>query len=305
MIDIIGDIHGHSKELINLLEKLGYKKQGNTYTHQERTVLFLGDYIDRGKEQKEVISIVRNMVDSGFATALIGNHEYNAILFGTFINGEFMRKHTEHNIHQHKAFLDSFKYDSKNYYDTLSWFKTLPLFLDTPNFNAVHAAWIEDDINFLKQCNDIYCNNNYNNILLNNDFLHLISKKEREYHAIENILKGPEISLPKDIKYKDTYGIERNKTRLNWFCNISKNTYQDRALSLPDGVILPDLELKNNLSLYTLKKPVFLGHYWMNGFPKIQNEYAACLDFSVAKEGKLVAYRFNGEKELTNKNIFF
>jgi hypothetical protein len=45
--------------------------------------------------------------------------------------------------------------------------------------------------------------------------------------------------------------------------------------------------------------PVFLGHYWMEGVPAPLAENIACLDYSVAKPGgKLVAYRWNGERRL-------
>jgi hypothetical protein len=45
------------------------------------------------------------------------------------------------------------------------------------------------------------------------------------------------------------------------------------------------------------EKPVFLGHYWFEGQPTRLAKNIACLDYSVAKPGgKLVAYRWDGEK---------
>lgn len=46
MIDLIGDIHGHADKLEKLLQKMGYSKQKNCYSHPDRKVLFVGDYID-------------------------------------------------------------------------------------------------------------------------------------------------------------------------------------------------------------------------------------------------------------------
>ena len=41
--DIIGDIHGHADALEQLLQKLGYRKQGDIYEHRDnRKVVFLG-----------------------------------------------------------------------------------------------------------------------------------------------------------------------------------------------------------------------------------------------------------------------
>jgi hypothetical protein len=48
---------------------------------------------------------------------------------------------------------------------------------------------------------------------------------------------------------------------------------------------------------------VFFGHYWLNGSPGITASNAACLDFSVAKEGYLTAYRWSGERELTADSL--
>lgn len=81
--DLIGDIHGQANELIELLEKLSYEEKNNIWQHENRKVIFLGDFIDRGDQQKEVINIVRPMIENGFALSVMGNHEYNAIAYYT------------------------------------------------------------------------------------------------------------------------------------------------------------------------------------------------------------------------------
>lgn len=48
MTDLIGDIHGHADSLEKLLSKLGYSKDSDGYSHPERTVVFVGDSIERG-----------------------------------------------------------------------------------------------------------------------------------------------------------------------------------------------------------------------------------------------------------------
>jgi len=78
MIDLIGDIHGHADKLETLLQKLGYTKTNDAYAHREATALFVGDYIDRGPKIRETLEIVKAMVDSGNAFALMGNHAYHA-----------------------------------------------------------------------------------------------------------------------------------------------------------------------------------------------------------------------------------
>ena len=83
--DLIGDIHGQAPELVRLLEKLSYLNVDGVWQHTERKVIFLGDFVDRGDYQREVIDIVRPMVDGGYALSVMGNHEYNAIAYDTEI----------------------------------------------------------------------------------------------------------------------------------------------------------------------------------------------------------------------------
>src|SRR5580693_9176784 len=103
MYDLIGDIHGHADELVQLLEALGYCKHGRTYAHPGRTVIFLGDFIDRGPKIRQVLEIVRPMVEEGKALAVMGNHELNALTYHTEdpdCLGEFLRPRCEKNVHQ-------------------------------------------------------------------------------------------------------------------------------------------------------------------------------------------------------------
>jgi hypothetical protein len=46
--------------------------------------------------------------------------------------------------------------------------------------------------------------------------------------------------------------------------------------------------------------PVFFGHYWLKGQPQLQAHNVCCLDYSVAKGGELVCYRFDGESILSS-----
>jgi hypothetical protein len=104
MHDLIGDIHGHADALQQLLAKLGYAKHKGVYRHPERQAIFLGDFIDRGPYVRETLEIVRPMIDSGAALAVMGNHELNALAFHTpdpEKPGEHLRPHNEKNSNQH------------------------------------------------------------------------------------------------------------------------------------------------------------------------------------------------------------
>ncbi|HYZ87502.1 MAG TPA: polynucleotide kinase-phosphatase [Bryobacteraceae bacterium] len=84
--DIIGDLHGCASELRSLLSSLGWqpvKLEGNpdpwgseSWVHpQGRKAVFLGDLVDRGPEVLDTLRIVRNMVGSGVALCVAGNHD--------------------------------------------------------------------------------------------------------------------------------------------------------------------------------------------------------------------------------------
>ena len=96
--DIIGDVHGSATKLKALLGELGYRKDGSgVYRHPDRTAVFVGDLIDRGKEQLEVLQLVKPMVDAGSAQIVMGNHEFNAICWATEDpeTGKPLREHSE------------------------------------------------------------------------------------------------------------------------------------------------------------------------------------------------------------------
>ncbi len=145
--DIIGDIHGYADVLEELLRKLGYEMPADTWQHPGgRKVIFLGDYIDRGPSIRRTLRIVRGMVEKGEALALMGNHEYNALLYHTpDSKGGWLRPHVAKNVGQHAVTLAQFWNHRDEWDDHLAWFARLPLWLDLGGFRAVHASWNETD----------------------------------------------------------------------------------------------------------------------------------------------------------------
>jgi Calcineurin-like phosphoesterase len=77
--DLVGDIHGHADALHRLLRALDYTEIEGVFRHPEKQMIFVGDFIDRGPQQREVLRIARSMCEAGAAKAVMGNHEFNAI----------------------------------------------------------------------------------------------------------------------------------------------------------------------------------------------------------------------------------
>jgi hypothetical protein len=147
--DIIGDIHGEADALRRLLSKLGYEPVDGCWQHPSRQVIFLGDFTDRGPEQKRALEIVMPMVKGGQALAVMGNHEFNALAFHTPDGqGGCLRPHTEKNISQHQAFLDEYQ-EPEELQAVLDFFWSLPLWIELDGLRVIHACWEQDQLDRL------------------------------------------------------------------------------------------------------------------------------------------------------------
>ncbi len=304
--DLIGDIHGHSEPLVELLEKLDYRSTNGVYRHPQRKVIFLGDFIDRGPHQREVIDIVRPMIEEGAALSVMGNHEFNAIAYFTQDPdqpNQHLRVHSKKNQDQHEAFLEVYD-GTDDYPELIEWFRTLPLWLDLPGVRVVHACWDAPLMEFLTDRHPSI------NKYLDDDLLVAASRKEStEFEAIETLLKGREIAMPNGSTFPDKDGNLRHHVRIRWF-DGSPRTYKDAFIGpevarshIPNDPIDADhlIQYSHN------DPPVFLGHYWLDTEPQILAPNVACLDYSVAAKdgGKLVAYRWDGELQLSDQKFVY
>jgi hypothetical protein len=301
--DLIGDIHGQAPELRALLHMLGYTERAGVWRHKDRRVIFLGDFIDRGSWQRETVAIARNMVEEGSALAVMGNHEYNAIAYFTEDgHGGHLRARTEKNRNQHQAFLDEYEEDAAAWSDIISWFQTLPLWLDLDGLRVVHACW---DARLISKILDFQDGSAY----LTEELLHESSQKGTWQHkAVETLLKGKEIPLPDGRRFEDKDGNARHEIRVRWWDHGAR-TYREAFMgpeSAQTHIPNDPIDGDHLLEYGHAEKPVILGHYWMEGEPRPLAENIACLDYSVAKPGgKLVAYRWDGEQKIELSKFFW
>ncbi|TWU46505.1 metallophosphoesterase [Rubripirellula reticaptiva] len=294
--DIIGDIHGHANVLVSLLEKLGYRRHGKGYRHSDRKVIFVGDFVDRGPAIGEVVEIARAMVEARDALAVMGNHEYNAIAFHTprpGKQGEWFRPHSDKNLKQHQATLDQLS--PGELADAISWFKTLPVAIEIVGIRVAHASWQTRDIDSI---NDALADAGR----FTPEFLAMSEDAGSDLNnAIENVLKGPELQMPDGHSIVDKAGHRRGSVRIKWYEDGTGLTYRQHHLGSDD---VPDVEIATDdlatVDIYPRDAvPVFVGHYWLTGTPTPLAANVACTDYSVAKGGKLVAYRWHGESVLS------
>lgn len=303
MYDIIGDIHGQATKLINLLTKLGYQSTAQGYVHPTNKAIFVGDFIDRGPYQLETVKLVKRMIDNNNAYGIMGNHEFNAVgwaMLSTCDANEYLRPHSARNLKQHKIFLQQVDEFSQEHHYWIEWFKSLPLFLELPELRVIHACWDNQVIAQIRP----YLDNK--NCLLAEYWQAAFTRSHPLFNLCEILLKGKEVTLPEGIYYKDKEGTERHRARIKWWLDDARSYRQLCLIPTQEQIITLDQPVDNYESTYAECKSVFFGHYWLDGEPQIITEYCACLDYSAALvDGKLVAYRWQGEAILTNAHFCY
>ena len=185
--------------------------------------------------------------------------------------------------------------DAEEWRSHLDWFKGLPLFLEIDSLRIVHASWDESLIRIMR-----------GRSFHDPDFLALAATRgTSEYGAVERLLKGPEIPLPSGQTCDDKEGVERTEMRVAWWQSRPRKKHISYAdIAVPNGARIPDAPVPaavlESLPSYGRREPpVIFGHYWLNAAsPSLLERNAACVDYSVARDGFLTAYSWAGEKQL-------
>ena len=118
---VVGDIHGCFEELQKLLSMISFSEYDE--------LISIGDLIDRGPHPKEVLSFFINTPN---AHSIMGNHEDKHI---RIFDGELEASRSQEICIDQ---LGSF------YEESISYMKTLPLYLQRENFWLVHAGFLPD-----------------------------------------------------------------------------------------------------------------------------------------------------------------
>jgi hypothetical protein len=133
-------------------------------------------------------------------------------------------------------------------------------------------------------------------------------KGDRIQRAREYLLNGPEAKMPFEISYHDPDGNVRAEGRLAWW-KAGKDDLTWREAFVGDDVArarIPETPLPPDLiERADLTKPVLFGHYWMQPPLALLSPFHICVDASVAKGGRLAAYRFSGAVPLDPKRFVY
>jgi hypothetical protein len=136
-LDIVGDIHGEYEALLALLQHLGYRPDGQH--PQGRTLVFVGDLCDRGPDSPAVIEHVQQLMASGRACAIIGNHEINLLREEAKDgSGWAFARRVERDTPKYAPFTSANTEQLRRYQ---AFAAQLPVALERSDLRIVHAAW--------------------------------------------------------------------------------------------------------------------------------------------------------------------
>lgn len=273
--DIIGDVHGHAEELVQLLSIFGYHEKENGFVHPNgNQALFVGDLINRGPDSIRVLEIVKKMHTNMQAQVVLGNHEFRLI---------------QKSISDQKSILPEMR-------KFLPWIKKLPLFLELPSLRIVHAAWHFSSIEKAK-----------NKEVDDNNFIRsTLERSSEEKDAVNTILQGIKTYLPNEFDYHDRFGIKRNKARIRWWESdqkqiSGKNFFPASKKYFKSFFTYSSKIKKEHYNLY--QKPVFFGHYCL---PPEEGKIFGnkiCLDGCVTCDKVLWGYRFKPKNGISTKYL--
>jgi diadenosine tetraphosphatase ApaH/serine/threonine PP2A family protein phosphatase len=159
--DIIGDVHGCVDELEELLARLGYavtwtradgRRVPEISAAPDRTVIFVGDLVDRGPGSGDVMALVMRMCAAGLALCVPGNHD---LKFRKWLDG-----HHVSITHGLATTVADFEHvDRKRRAATSNFLRTLPpyLWLDGGKLVVAHAGIKADMIGQTSHKIDNFC----------------------------------------------------------------------------------------------------------------------------------------------------
>lgn len=125
----IGDIHGRLDKLQQLLESIEFNKRDCLY--------FLGDYIDRGPNSKEVLDTVIDLQKHYIVQPMMGNHEL-MFLYAYYDKNYHTMWSQKYGAETLQSFGVSHVHDIDPKY--VLWIKSLPCCLRSKNYILSHAG---------------------------------------------------------------------------------------------------------------------------------------------------------------------
>jgi hypothetical protein len=284
-----------------MLLTLGYAKNGEYYSHPDRTAIFAGDFINRGSDNRKTIRIIRSMVENNSGKAILGNHEIYAILLSMKDKDKTkLVKMPKGGMLSALKTLEEFKTTAEEWKKHCKWLRSLPFYIDFGPIRIVHACWSHSAI-------DIINKGKPENWTKKDVFRNLLKKPNHEYSkAIVTLTKGCDLQMPVDLKILNNKSVSPRSFRLRWWEELQGKTFEEISFeskfALPEYTV-PQQILPLNPVYPSDAPPVFFGHYSRFDGPFVIKHNICCTDSWIAGSRTLTAYRWCGESELKPENL--
>lgn len=316
-LDIVGDIHGEFKALLALMQHLGYDAQGQ---HQDgRTLVFVGDFCDRGPDSPAVLALVQQLLEAGRAVAVLGNHEINLLRedvkdgSGWFFDARMDKDNLKYAPYRRPTPAERIQ--------IVTFLSSLPIGLEREDLRVIHAAWQTDavaiartlSVGSVRENYDAWENESKRLATENQIEQRMAAELERWERGLENMHKEP----PFMHALAD---YEAGKQMLNPLKVLTSGVERKGLTPFYAGGKWRFVERVQWWDEYEGNTPIVIGHYWrrvhkidpaavVKGNPDLfgntqpyawhgKNGNVFCVDFSVGgrwterKDGKPVGQDF-------------
>lgn len=257
-IDIIGDIHGEYDALVLLLTQLGYDMQGNHANN--RKLVFVGDFIDRGHNSPAVLRLVKTLIENNNAQAVLGNHELNLLQNKAKAGAGWYFEEQQVLDQEYEPYV---RIPDSDKQEMIEFLGTLPLALENAELRIVHAVWNTTLINELRNESGSIVNlftekeDAIDEKLIQQGILQQYHQEKRDY--------------VKELADKDTQNIP--------FLEATCQYCLAHQMNNPIRVLTSGVEIRTTKPFYASgkwrfvqrdvwwnsyveSKPVVIGHYW-------------------------------------------
>lgn len=298
MFDIVGDIHGHSDILVQLLQKLNHLDNNENVIDNPhgRKLIFCGDLINRGPDTPKVLAIVKSLHDKGYAEVIPGNHEFFSLFYHLYGKEEFIQPYiSKKAIAFFEHTMIQFRGKEKDWSMYMDWFMGFPMFIENNSLRVIHALWDDSYIQYLKE--------NLKNISVGEVIKQIAENKNLDLlYKTNKLLRGREIKFEKEEQKQ--LGLYYQKMRTKWWLQDGEYNFAEYFLNIPEKSkqFLKGYGTKHELR-HAGDLPLFFGHYSIETTPYLTSPQFCCLDFGVANGGPLIAYQFDGKTVLSKEKL--
>jgi hypothetical protein len=304
---------------------MDYREHDGAFHHPNRRAIFVGDFIDRGPQQRDVLHIAMRMGEAGSALAVMGNHEFNALCWAepesSSLRGALATKQSSLSAllwiasralamtvivgsHPRRRSRGGFTTPAPDRRGVRSPCEGTGLVQNPSGLAGGPGTARGPRLLESASPGNSSPPSRWGHRFTKAGLRAAARKGTKAYDAAEILPGGPEARLPGDRTFADKQGTTRRDVRLRWW-DPEATTFPKAALGMDRREAeLPDLPVTTAYH-DTETTPVLFGHYWLQGKPVIAAGHAACLDYSVAKKGFLTAYRWSGEAALSQENVVY